>query len=244
MRVIFALERTNSFREKAYIDTNKPKSPMKANFMFSKEGRCASHYNRQNPIRLDKPRNTEPKFHLVNKNLRVEFCCPHHVHSPTKWVRDPGEPHLLCIKTRVVSRRICLKDSTSQIDFSWKAFIFFFLTYYFSFSFSALDVFKLRAQNQHLENTAHKTTQCVCSIHIPSAMGWIFQVQPPGPTLFPGHISMDAELRIGECFLNFCTVLVYVITLTNKLLLLLEMSQICGLQGCKELLLFSNSHRQ
>lgn len=185
MRVIFALERTNSFREKAYIDTNKPKSPMKANFMFSKEGRCASHYNRQNPIRLDKPRNTEPKFHLVNKNLRVESCCPHHVHSPTKWVRDPGEPHLLCIKTRVVSRRICLKDSTSQIDFSWKAFIFFFLTYYFSFSFSALDVFKLRAQNQHLENTAHKTTQCVCSIHIPSAMGWIFPSTAPWPNPVP-----------------------------------------------------------
>lgn len=67
MRVIFALERTNSFRGKAYIDPNKPKSPMKANFMFSKEGRCASHYNRQNPIKLGKRKNTETKFNLVNR---------------------------------------------------------------------------------------------------------------------------------------------------------------------------------
>lgn len=53
--------------------------------------------------------------------------------------------------------------------------------------------------------------------------------EPLGPTLFPGHTSMDAELSIAECFFNFCTVLVYVVTLTNRLLLLLEVSQM-GLQ--------------
>lgn len=93
MRVIFALERTNSFREKADIDTNKPKSPMKANFMFSKEGRCASHYNRQNPIRLDKRRNTEPKFHLVNKISGLNSVIHSMITALTKRVRDPGEQH-------------------------------------------------------------------------------------------------------------------------------------------------------
>lgn len=66
MRVIFALERTNSFRGEAYMDPNKPESPVKANFVFSK-GRCASQYNRQNPIKLGKCKNTETKCNLVKK---------------------------------------------------------------------------------------------------------------------------------------------------------------------------------
>lgn len=98
MRVIFALERTNSFREKAYIDTNKPKSPMKANFMFSKEGRCASHYNRQNQIKLGKRRNTETKFHLVNKISELNSVVHSMFTALTNRVRDSGEKHLMCIK--------------------------------------------------------------------------------------------------------------------------------------------------
>lgn len=84
MRVIFALARTNSFREKADIDTNKPKSPMKANFMFSREGRCASHYNRQSPIRLGKLRNTETEFHLVNKISELDSVVHSTFTAPTK----------------------------------------------------------------------------------------------------------------------------------------------------------------
>lgn len=73
---------------------------MKANFMFSKEGRCASHYNRQNPIRLDKRRNTEPKFQLVNKISELNSVVHSMFTALTKRARDPGEQHLSCIKNR------------------------------------------------------------------------------------------------------------------------------------------------
>lgn len=131
MRVIFALERANSFRGKAYIDPNKPKSPMKANFMFSKEGRCTSHYNTQNPIKLGKRKNTETKFDLLNKISELNRVVHSMFRTFMKSVRDSGEQ---C--------SVCMKDGGSQQENPFQQFKFsdrhFMQTMYFHFPASLL----------------------------------------------------------------------------------------------------------
>lgn len=140
MRVIFALERTNSFRGKAYIDPNKPKSPMKANFMFSKEGRCASHYNRQNPIKLGKCKNTETKFNLVHKILELNSVVHSMFITLTKWVRGSGEQYSVCMRNGGSQRenllqRFKVSDSTYFL-FPVSLFLFF-----------NLECFKIKTKN-------------------------------------------------------------------------------------------------
>lgn len=137
--------------------------------MFSKEGRCASHHNRQNPIKLGKRKNTETKFNLVNRISELNSAARSMSTAHTKWAGDSREQ---CS----VSRRTSL---SFWIDFSCNIQIFFSLSDYFHPSFQILKVSELRV-NIAFGNTAQKKlSQHTCLVPMPYATGWIFSRHSP-----------------------------------------------------------------
>lgn len=100
----------------------------------------------------------------------------------------------------VVNGRICLRDSSFWINFSCNLCISFSLTDYFHPSFLIFKVFELRQKNSILGNTAQRTSsQSVCFIPMPYALGWIFQ---DTPTL---SISVPSKKEITCQWIQNCS---------------------------------------
>lgn len=192
--------------------------------MFSKEGRCTSHYNTQNPIKLGKRKNTETKFDLLNKISELNRVVHSMFRTFMKSVRDSGEQ---C--------SVCMKDGGSQQENPFQQFKFsdrhFMQTMYFhfpasllTFLFFILECFWVK-QNIVFGEYCSKDIISIYVLH-PYATGWIFQNTRPSPNSVPTKgqdtfqwIQNYSLLSGFENPAKSCPIL-SVITLTNKLLLL------------------------